>query len=303
MKKKIVFIFIIIAIVFCSDRIIGTISKNTIRNVKDVGLNQTNTVQALFSRKADILILGSSRANHSFDCKIMHNELGLSCYNAGRDGMNIMYDGMILFSYLERYIPKLVVLDLNASMLDDSWNETWQEMLCFYGMSEAVDAVINSQAKPIEMLKLQSNIYRYNKTWEWLLKARLSQDQSFLDGYRPMPVQHDSPGGVDSVKQSFNVDKKNLDMLDKIVKKCRDCGIKVIITYTPSLIIDSGNFAKFLSDYGRKNNLVVFNWNGDVEYSSNPQWFYDKTHLNEDGAKNFTIDFVEKLKCLDKYKL
>lgn len=92
-------------------------------------------------------------------------------------------------------------------------------------------------------------------------------------------------------------------MLDKIVKKCRDCGIKVIITYTPSLIIDSGNFAKFLSDYGRKNNLVVFNWNGDVEYSSNPQWFYDKTHLNEDGAKNFTIDFVEKLKCLDKYKL
>lgn len=195
MKKKIFFIFIIIAIVFCSDRIIGTISRNAIRNVKDVGLNQTNTVQALFSRKADILILGSSRANHSFDCKIMHNELGLSCYNAGRDGMNIMYDGMILFSYLERYIPKLVVLDLNASMLDDSWNETWQEMLCFYGMSEAVDEVINSQAKPIEMLKLQSNIYRYNKTWEWLLKARLSQDQSFLDGYRPMPVQHDSPGG------------------------------------------------------------------------------------------------------------
>ena len=303
MKKKIYFVAIILFIVFGFDIMIGAVSKQAIKSVNDVGLNQTNTAQALFKRKADILILGSSRANHSFDCKIMHNELGLSCYNAGRDGMNIMYDGMILFSYLERYIPKLVVLDLNASMLDDSWNETWQEMLCFYGMSEAVDAVINSQAKPIEILKLQSNIYRYNKTWEWLLKARLSQDQSFLDGYRPMPVQHDFSEGVDSVKQSFNVDKKNLDMLDKIVKKCRDCGIKVIITYTPSLIIDSGNFAKFLSDYGRKNNLVVFNWNGDVEYSSNPQWFYDKTHLNEDGAKNFTIDFVEKLKCLDKYKL
>ena len=282
---------------------IGTISKKAIRNVKDVGLNQTNTAQALFSRKSDVLILGSSRANHSFDCKIMHNELGLSCYNAGRDGMNIMYDGMILFSYLERYIPKLVVLDLNASMLDDSWNETWQEMLCFYGMSEAVDEVINSQAKPIEMLKLQSNIYRYNKTWEWLLKARLSQDQSFLDGYRPMPVQHDSPGTVDSVNQTFKADKNNLEMLDKIVKRCKDRGIQLIITYSPSLIVDSGNFAQFLLDYGRKNRLVVFNWNGDVNYSSKPQWFYDKTHLNEDGAKNFTIDFVEKLKCLDKYKL
>ena len=299
MKKKIVFIFIIISIVFCSDWMIGTISKKAIRNVKDVGLNQTNTAQALFSRKSDVLILGSSRANHSFDCKIMHNELGLSCYNAGRDGMNIMYDGMILFSYLERYIPKLVVLDLNASMLDDSWNETWQEMLCFYGMSEAVDAVINSQAKPIEILKLQSNIYRYNKTWEWLLKARLSQDQSFLDGYRPMPVQHDSPGTVDSVNQTFKADKNNLEMLDKIVKRCKDRGIQLIITYSPSLIVDSGNFAQFLLDYGRKNRLVVFDWNGDVNYSSKPQWFYDKTHLNEDGAKNFTIDFVEKLKSLE----
>lgn len=299
MKKKIYFVAIILFIVFGFDIMIGAVSKQAIKSVNDVGLNQTNSAQALFKRKADVLILGSSRANHSFDCKIMHNELGLSCYNAGRDGMNIMYDGMILFSYLERYIPKLVVLDLNASMLDDSWNETWQEMLCFYGMSEAVDEVINSQAKPIEMLKLQSNIYRYNKTWEWLLKARLSQDQSFLDGYRPMPVQHDSPGTVDSVNQTFKADKNNLEMLDKIVKRCKDRGIQLIITYSPSLIVDSGNFAKFLFDYGRKNNLVVFNWNGDVEYSSNPQWFYDKTHLNEDGAKNFTIDFVEKLKCLD----
>ena len=279
---------------------IGTISKKAIRNVKDVGLNQTNTAQALFSRKSDVLILGSSRANHSFDCKIMHNELGLSCYNAGRDGMNIMYDGMILFSYLERYIPKLVVLDLNASMLDDSWNETWQEMLCFYGMSEAIDEVINNLANPIEKFKLQSNIYRYNKTWEWLLKAKYSQEQSFLDGYRPMPVQHDSPGTVDSVNQTFKADKNNLEMLDKIVKRCKDRGIQLIITYSPSLIVDSGNFAQFLLDYGRKNRLVVFDWNGDVNYSSKPAWFYDKTHLNEDGAKYFTKDFLAKLKSLDK---
>lgn len=299
MKKKIYFVAIILFIVFGFDIMIGAVSKQAIKSVNDVGLNQTNSAQALFKRRADVLILGSSRANHSFDCKIMHNELGLSCYNAGRDGMNIMYDGMILFSYLERYIPKLVVLDLNASMLDDSWNETWQEMLCFYGMSEAVDEVINSQAKPIEMLKLQSNIYRYNKTWEWLLKARLSQDQSFLDGYRPMPVQHDSPGTVDSVNQTFKADKNNLEMLDKIVKRCKDRGIQLIITYSPSLIVDSGNFAQFLLDYGRKNRLVVFNWNGDVNYSSKPQWFYDKTHLNEDGAKYFTKDFLAKLKSLE----
>ena len=300
MKKKIYFVAIILFIVFGFDIMIGAVSKQAIKSVNDVGLNKTNTAQALFKRKADVLILGSSRANHSFDCKIMHNELGLSCYNAGRDGMNIMYDGIVLFSYLERYLPKLVVLDLNSAMLDDSWNDTWKEMLCFYGMTEAIDEVINNLANPIEKFKLQSNIYRYNKTWEWLLKAKYSQDQSFLDGYRPMPVQHDSPGTVDSVNQTFKADKNNLEMLDKIVKRCKDRGIQLIITYSPSLIVDKGGFARFLSDYGRKNHLVVFNWNGDVNYSSKPRWFYDKTHLNEDGAKYFTKDFLAKLKSLDK---
>ena len=287
---------IILTIVVGADLLIGAVTKNAIRNVKDIGVNQTNSAQALFHRKADVLILGSSRANHSFDCKILEKELGMSCYNAGRDGMNIMYDGMVFFSYLERYTPKLVVMDLNEPMLDKSWNETWRDMLCFYGMSDALDEIVDSLTTPIEKLQLLSNIYRYNKTWEWLLKAQTAEDQAQLDGYRPMPVHQDHPKGAQVVKETFTADPGNVEMLDRIVKVCHDKGIKLVLTHTPSLKIERGNFPLFLAAYGKEHRIPVYNWNGDIAYTKHPEYFYDMTHLNEEGAKVLTKKFVEQIK-------
>ena len=295
MRKRINFILIILLILVGCDWLIGAVSKDAIRNVRDVGVNQTNSAQALFSREADVLILGSSRANHSFDCSILEKELVLTCYNAGRDGMNIMYDGMIFFSYIERHVPKLVILDLTVPMLDNSWNETWRDMICFYGMSNPLDDIIDSLASPIERLQLQSNIYRYNKTWEWLLKAQIGEEQSALDGYRPMPVHEDHPNKTQVAKGAFIADNGNIDMLNKIANSCRDKGIRLILTYSPSLTIEKGNFPQFMADYGKKHQIPVFSWNGDSHFIDKPEWFYDMTHLNEDGAKAFTEDFCQRL--------
>ena len=296
MKKKIYFVAIILFIVFGFDIMIGAVSKQAIKSVNDVGLNQTNTAQALFKRKADVLILGSSRANHSFVCSILEKELGLSCYNAGRDGMNIMYDGMIFFSYLQRYRPKMLVLDIGGSMLDSSWNETWKEMICFYGMAAPLDQIIDSIASNIQKIQLQSSIYRYNKSWEWILKASFSKDMSDLNGYRPLPVQVDHPKTPQITKGSFKEDNGNVEMLSRIIDECKKYNIKVVLTYTPSLSIDHGNFAFFLSQYGRKKDVLVLDWNGDEKFTTHPEWFYDMGHLNSDGAIAFTYDFISRLR-------
>ena len=128
MKKRIGFILIIIGIVVGADLLVGAVTGKLIKEVPDVGVNQTNTAQALFSRTADILILGSSRANHSFDCKVLEDSLGMSCYNAGRDGQNMAYDAMVFFSYMERHKPKMVILDIASAMLDASWFDNLKEM-------------------------------------------------------------------------------------------------------------------------------------------------------------------------------
>jgi len=46
-------------------------------------------------------------------------------------------------------------------------------------------------------------------------------------------------------------------MLTRIVNTCSDKGIKIILTCSPSLIIEKGNFPQFLADYGKKTSLCL----------------------------------------------
>ena len=131
-RKILVYIGIIAIIVIGADLLIGAVSKNAILNVKDVGVNQTNTVQALFKRKADVLILGPSTANHHFDCRIMEDSLKTSCYNAGRDGQNVIFYDMVLEGFLSRCTPKIVVVDLTQSSLSDEWMTSLTDFNCYY---------------------------------------------------------------------------------------------------------------------------------------------------------------------------
>ena len=296
MKKIVVFVGIIFAIVEGADLFIGSVSKDAILNVRDVGVNQTNTVQALFKRKADVLILGPSTANHHFDCRIMEDSLKMSCYNAGRDGQNIIFYDMVLEGFLSRCTPKLVVVDLTQSSLSDEWMTSLTDFNCYYGILEPVDHVLDSIATPIERIKRISNLYKYNKTWEWLLNARISKEVAGLHGYRPMPVRTDNMFKANESNVRFVMNQVCAHYLNRIISLCSENKIKLVFTSSPSLVIDKGNFTTMISAYLQRKGVAYWSWNGDTAYTHHPEFFYDMTHLNADGSTKFTCQFVEKLK-------
>ena len=287
---------IILVIVVGADLLVGAVSKNAILNVRDVGVNQTNTVQAFFKRKADVLILGPSTANHHFDCRILEDSLRMTCYNAGRDGQNVVYNAMVLDAFLTRCKPKLVVMDVRASTLSDEWMDALSDFNCYYGVLKPIDAILNSIATPVERVKRLSNIYRYNKTWEWLLNAKISKESEDLDGYRPMPVNADTKFSAKKNKGQFVMDEKCRHYLNRIVRICKEKEIHLVLVQSPSLVIDQGNFGEEMKAYSLANHIVYWDWNGDTTFTNHPEWFYDMTHLNADGAKAFTKDFVQKMK-------
>lgn len=242
MKKIVVFVGIILAIVVGADLLVGAVSRKAILNVRDVGVNQTNTVQAFFKRRADILILGPSTANHHFDCQILKDSLGMTCYNAGRDGQNIIYDAMVLEGFLTRCTPRLMIVDVTASTLSDEWMDALHDFNCYYGVLKPIDEIIDSVSSPVDRLKRWSNLYRYNKTWEWLLNAKVSEEVADLDGYRPMPVNKDTHIAATTSKDHFKVNQLCLHYLNSIIQRCSEKGSKLIVTVSPSLVIDKGNF-------------------------------------------------------------
>ena len=302
MKKRIGFIGIILLIVIGFDLLVGAASGKLIKEVPDVGVNQTNTAQALFSREADVLILGSSRANHSFDCRVLEDSLGMSCYNAGRDGQNMAYDAMVFFTYIERHVPKLVILDIASSMMDDSWFESLKEMNCYYGLADPLDRIIDENAKWIDKLKLKSGLYRYNNTWQWLLHAYRAKSEADKDGYRPMPVNVKNPFKVSFVNEKvFHADNRCVNYLDKIRMACVEKGITLVITYTPSLVVvKNGGVDKWVADYCKRTGMLFKDYGRMKMFYEHPELFYDMTHLNKQGAKIFSEVVAKDLKNIIK---
>lgn len=297
MKKRIGFVLVIIGIVVGADLLVGAVTGKLIKEVPDVGVNQTNTAQALFSRKADILILGSSRANHSFDCKVLEDSLGMSCYNAGRDGQNMAYDAMVFFSYLERHKPKMVILDIASAMMDNSWFGALKEMNCYYGLSQPLDDIIDENSSYTDRIKLLSNLYKYNNTWQWLLKAYTGENAGYLNGFRPMPVNAKSSFKAIKKEEHFNADKRKINYLNKIQKYCKDNNIRFILTYTPTLLIATkGGVEEWAKNYALHYHLPFYSYGQDTTFYEHPELFYDRTHLNAIGAKKFTMAFAHKLK-------
>ena len=294
--KKATFAGIVVAIIVVADLLIGAVSKNAILNVRDVGVNQTNTVQAFFKRKADVLILGPSTANHHFDTRIIKDSLKMTCYNAGRDGQNVVYNAMVLDAFLTRCTPKLVIMDVGSSTLSDKWMVALSDFNCYYGILKPVDEILDSIATPIERVKRLSNIYRYNKTWEWLLNGKIDNEVADLDGYRPMPVNADANFKAVRASEHFIINETCKHYLDRIVQVCKEKNIRLVITSSPSMVIDEGNFLPDMNAYCREKGVEFFDWNGDAIYTNHSELFYDMTHLNADGAKIFTKDLLRQTK-------
>lgn len=292
MKKAIYITLITLGIVVFFDLAIGAISRKLVMAAPDAGLNQTNTAQALFNKKADVLVLGSSRANHHYVSSMFKDSLGMTCYNAGRDGHDILYATMVLRSFLERCTPKLVIVDVNGSGLDGSWIKSNKDMICFYGASKAVTEILDQDVlKGFDKIKMMSNLYRYNNTLEWIATAYLS-NWGEGDGYFPMPVTNNGMTKAVGKDRLFKPNPKCLTYLDDIVKTCKEKDIQLILCVSPSLSYSLHGINDWMKEYGQQHHIKTLDFTGDTTYVDHPNLFFDATHLNDNGARIFTKKFI-----------
>lgn len=295
--RKIYYILIILLVVLVFDFSICAVSKGLIWNAPDVGVNQTNSVQALLHRKAEVLVLGPSTANHHFDTRILEDSLKMKAYNAGFDGQNMVYCAMVFHSFLNRCTPKLVIADVGSPVMDNGWMSHLSDMNCFYGMNESVDSIIDDVSSKLDEWKLESSLYRYNNSWQWLLHAYTAHSKADLDGYRPMPVNETTNfKAVYKPISSFVVDSVNLKYLNGIVKECKAKKIRLILNYSPCLVIAKNDmFRNWLKRYCSIHGIMLTDYSGDKRFVEHPELFYDMSHLNSEGAKIFTKDFIGKI--------
>src|SRR6476619_4905390 len=96
-------LLILIAIMFIVDRLGGSIMGYYFE--KEPQGDAAAFSHAIENPKEDILIYGSSRAMHTYDPLAFRKELGLTCFNCGRNASTIIYHAAILPSALDRKGP------------------------------------------------------------------------------------------------------------------------------------------------------------------------------------------------------
>lgn len=291
MKKKIRFIALFLVTLACVDLLVGASTKLIIEHAPQTQYNLSNTIQTLFHQKSDILILGASRAHHSFDPRIIQKETGLTCFNGGRSGVKMDYFDLCVSSYLNRCTPKLIILDISSDMMEAPTDDQFKSLRCLYGLNEPLTEAMDSVYSPLDRLKLYSSLYRNNRVYNEVLQLCLSKRCPELCGFQPLDGEYQTPHVIST--KPFTVDAVRLSRLNNIVRLCRSHKVRLVITYAPTLRLTTRNgVSQWLAHYCKTMRIPYYDYSWKKKYYLHPELFKDEVHLNSHGAEIFTHEFI-----------
>ena len=298
MKKVLVNILIILAIVVACDFIAGIVGNKMLMSTPEVGTLQADAYQAMFKKKADVLILGSSRARHTYQPKMITDSTGLTAYNAGYDGHGMNYSLIVLHSFLERCKPQVVVLDVCAAMVTDEWlNNSIDDVKHFYGLNTPLTNYVKNYGTWQLQTKINSNLYRLNSTPIWLVKAHNLPSHD-CDGYEP---QYGNLADTAIINfTNFEINEIQVNCFKEIIETCNKNSIKLIIYIAPSLEV-TAKFQKWMKDFCEEQKVMLNDFGcSPVFFSNRHLYFNDSDHLNDTGAHRMTNRVIADINTLLK---
>lgn len=293
MKKYFLHILLFFFLVVLMDYGFGKLCSYAVRHAKG---GETHPLQYVaYDCDKDIVILGSSRAIHHYDDKLIEDSLGISTYNAGMDGQGIisMYARYKLLA--QHHLPKLIVYDVEPLFdyyeYNDAEGTRYTAHLKVLADNPDVYHII-TDVIPSEKLKLKSNLYRYNIVWisnisDWLLRSSDS-DFGFQPLYGEMKVPNTAGGQsnlkVDTVKQSY---------LNRLIAEAKKDGVKLVFIASPKYDADSKTLEP-IKALCESNDIDFWDYT-NIEKYNRLNMFKEPMHLNYSGAELFSTEIAGRL--------
>ncbi len=252
---------------------------------------------------ADMLIFGSSRANHHYVPEVFENRLHYTCYNAGKDGNFLLYNYAIFKAIVKRYDPKLVIFDIRPYELGDidSEYERLSLLMPYYNNIPEIRQVVDLRG-PFEKLKHISSIYPYNSMLFQIIRGNLKKDkgtESDSEGYIPLHKLMKKEKIKHWDLSNISIDQNKINALYDIISTCKQKHIELVFVYSPIWKINDEKNNQ-ISKICSAQNIRYFDMSNDTEFMNNPQYFEDLSHLNDEGARIFSNLLANKLLVSDR---
>lgn len=261
-------------------------------------------IYCLQESEDDIMILGSSRAAHHYVPQMFEDSLGMSCYNAGSDGMCIYYHYAVLASRIHRgCAPKMVIYDLHRSDLEVSNRATFtldaalDRLAPHIGTLPEIDTLFALKGWK-ELIKLKSKTYRYNSKLVQTIKCCFisGPEEKGYEAFNRV-LKENEINVSDELSNGDNVEyeKFKIKYVEKLINLCKNNRIQLVMTYSPHYkkeIPASVHSAEIIAN---KYDVPFINC-GLEEHFQNNEYFSDENHLNDVGAHVYTTYIIERIK-------
>ncbi len=291
--------FLFIALVAAADALTGAGFRYLYRHQRSG--TEYPTRHSAEETRADLLVMGASRAMQQINPQFLEDTLRLSAWNAGRDGMPFFYTYGLLEMILQRYTPKVIVLDIEYKMLMEvpAHYDRLSTLLPFYRDHPEIRELIRLRG-PFEPYKQVSAVYPYNSMLFKLLKGYLSaQDEvPSIKGYSPLFRSLNEPIKTWDYTAPYPLDSNKVRMLQAMIDRCRQRQIRLIFLSPPYYLKSVGTDYSFA--YCKKmaadNNIPFIDYSTDTFFFNRPQLFDDTVHLNKKGSDLFSAQLAAELK-------
>lgn len=250
----------------------------------------------------EIAILGSSRAETNYASFIFEEELGMTCWNAGRGGQGLPFWHALNLGITSRYSPELVILNVESDFLEYfSGDESFERagfLRPFYKNHLSIRSVID-QISMSERFLILSNFYAFNSSFYYLFRPFFFKgiDGQLADkGWKPLEGQLAAEHIEEDVKNDpdLPLDSRYVKMFEDFVTTLSNKGSKVVICVSPDYKKKTLTTST-LEHIKKMENVTLFNFSLLEEFSDDPTLFKDGDHLNRKGAIAYSKLLVSEL--------
>lgn len=291
-------LLIITGMIVIADQVVGGILQHYYFNQKS-GLYY-RTTYSIDSTNADVLVFGSSRANHHYVPQIFEDSLKMSFYNTGRDGNYILFNYAVFKAIVKRYTPKIVIFDINPGELNydiDSYDRL-SALLPYYKSHTEIREIIELKS-PYEKYKLISAIYPYNSSLLTIATGNSEQNKTRkadIKGYVPLwnTIKDTILHSLEILDVPF--DNVKINAVEQITDYCKKHKIRLIFVQSPIYCkISQTHGIEFFEKLNRDNHAIFWDFINYPDFLENPGMFQDAEHLNNSGATYFSRLVVNKI--------
>ena len=240
------------------------------------------------SKKYDVVILGTSRANNHFVAS-MFEDKGLKTFNYGMSGGHLFETSLLLKLMIERkYDIKNIILEADLSLANEKESEGISaRFLPYIHNSDVVKKHFESVENFNELFYIP--FYRYikyetNIGFREFFYTAIHKNTSALDNLGYYPLVNKKGNMKNDISALKPIQNKYYEEIKQI---CKANNINLIAVMTPMCANTKG------LDYFEKVNKMypeIHNYENAVEVD---HYFSSCGHLNDAGAKIFTSKIIK----------